>query len=495
MNQDTVIKLTELSAEVREHHARNLPDRMSVSADLAGIALRSLTESDQDLNYTSPVDLALALQKNECSLSVSAKNSTVIAISGKADPNRIDSLAEEVTDYMFDTGFDDLRPDQQFVSLMQVMYAIDNVKVAKFGIESSTVMSNHFSYQVAGRLLECMATDDDSMVVYESVVATLELLRADKPYYDWFFAKADRFIRLLHIIKNFNQQAETLGPRYAAKEISEGIVQDVTDVFNLALEKRTYGVKQCYVNALDGGSWVFDDPYVISNSILEESTIDEMTRRGLPQSLMIALKTPEKELETPTINTVAVKLSNGAMIERSQVGFDLTGGVHLGPDGELYIDSDLVLPLRTIFEGAGAQNAYEVLRAELIGHFADLVMPAIIIMGKKLEQVNLTVNENSSAEDVINDLILPRKKYLLSSIEDIESAENNEDEQTQGKSIREHGVVYHQRRLLPNQKPSPEALLRAERHNVMLEPGKTFVKSHKRGNGPGKVIGHRKITS
>jgi len=493
MNQDTVKAIAVLSIEEREKAALELPERMSLTPELSGMVLKAAAGDYYQPNYTSPADLVLALQKSECILTNEANSSTISAISGKVDASRIDDFAEEVTESMFNSGFDELRADQQFVSVLQLMLAIDNIKIAKFGQDASTVRSNYFAYIVASRLLECMPLEEESMQYYESVNSAIDLLRKEKPYYDWFFAKSDRILALLRRTKDFTQQAEELSLLYKDQEVSKELIEDVNLVFEAAVKKRTYGIKQCYVRSLNGGSWVFDDPMSISNDVLGDKTLDEMRRSNIPKLLMLALQSPEEDLESTSINVEAVQLYNGAMIERSKVGFAVRNGLQLGSDGELYLDSNQSLPLRELFELAGARNAYEVMRAELIGHFADLVMPAIIVMGKKFNpELTQTDNENSSAEDIIGRLILPRKTYLLATETEIEKAEETENNDM-GSSIREHGVVYHQRRLLPNQKPSPEALQRAVRHGMTLAPGKTFVRAHQRGSGPGRILGHEKI--
>jgi len=443
-------------------------------------------------NYTAPADLRLAISADECQLPKECIPDVMGALRGSATFEDVESAAEALADFMVDDGFDQLRADHRFVSLIQLAVGVNGYKVDKFGLKSPATKQNELTHRATRKLVEFMDIDEESIRTYHGVVNALKGMFEVKDNYSWYLTKAEI---VLDSISKFRAVSKEIGiararvPETAASAESR---EEIDGLFSDVMQLRTYGVKQAFTGARRGGSYIFDDsqilldkdPVVAANAVSSEGS-------SYPVAVIVA--TPETNFDEIVFEQRTYGKETGIQLNYIAGNFPVDFILMLASDGELYIDNYCSIPVRDMFEDQDAGGAYEVLRAELVADFCDLVMPAEIVSGRDGQPSFLVGELNQPVDEIIYDLLLPRRNYIKGvAAEDMDRADHNDNDPT--RIIREHGVVYHTRRLLPGQQASPQARELARRHSMILPADRTFVRSHKRGSGP-KVVGHSFVGS
>lgn len=448
-----------------------------------------MVPTDQDLftpNYTSVRDLSLAIRSEHCEFPPDLKGQVLVGLLPHTSDKKRDTIADKLADHFVDdTEFINLRADHQFTTLLQVHRAIDIIKIQKYGAEKNASRAKSLSYKTTARLMELMPLDPDSIAVYHGVANAIDLMRADDPWYDWLHVKAKLLSVSLTSMGAVTEDMQAMRELMPSSEISDETKQSIDDLFDQALLDRHYGVKLCYTDAMFGGSYIFQDTIEAINRRQNEGQTDSL--KTTAQTKAIPMLTVEISDETEFDELVdgsqidEVSLQNGAALRSSKPNEGTRAVIHLGSDGELYFDVDCESGLRVIYEVNDCEDIYEMLRAEIISNYSDLVTPAEIVEAVGISTPKVQWGEKADA--VIGKLILPRKKYA--------NRKEISDDDELSRSIRIHGVTYHKRKLLPHQRASDAAKKLAEDALYDLPEGYTFVRAHTRGNGPGKISGHK----
>ncbi|MBM3229684.1 hypothetical protein FJZ26_04600 [Candidatus Parvarchaeota archaeon] len=274
-------------------------------------------------------------------------------------------------------------------------------------------------------------------------------------------------------------------------------------------ELRKFGLKTSYfqdgIMNPSGHVWLFMDPQDIP-TLNPTSVAESEIKNGTAARIFMAQR-------TSIIGSKLTKIEqefrpDGSELQR-YIAFNFTTGLNisLGKDGELDCSTGIgILPLREIFEKAGKETEYSLFRLSQIMRLYDLVVPlSIVSKTPSLPATSIVgdlVPAIARAKKIATpQLLLPRVKFLteqrpLLASEgelEVEQAAKETEKRTCRRATEVAGFA---RRLPKNYKVSKQAQKEAEKAQVPLEEGETFVKKHIRGTGELQVPkAKRRLTS
>jgi hypothetical protein len=309
-----------------------------------------------------------------------------------------------------------------------------------------------------------------------------------------------------------------------AQETTADLREPNNDLYKATREMRKYGVKSAVAPALSSAvtqEWLVLDPVteredLNRNSRERGSDFSHLrfTGRHLARFIgtdgrFISSQPEWKTTESPQKHVAVTSVDWSNIV---QAGSNPTLSVKLMPDGELAGAFGLPIP-DVLKEADRWEREYELLRAEILSIYADLVTPSYIE-----EKVNAEVAVIEShtgrtlrrrrAKPPLRSLVVARERVIKAqSNEIIDTLENEitEDAQAPETAPREkrhmakHRVVGHVRTINKEYRASPQARRLAwdegiemnDEPIILAEKGETYVKIHPRGDLPNESAGHR----
>lgn len=270
----------------------------------------------------------------------------------------------------------------------------------------------------------------------------------------------------------------------------------ITDTFRAVRAGQEYGVKMGYIGEEDLGGALLFSPSLAAENFLDNEILQTTYHPLLDKTDAIA-----QIIHTERKHHRRVKATRTETHGYSTVGFDdlgLAATLTLGPDGELYTWRDCKVSFRDIALQKGKYQAYRKLQATIFAHYFDLThsLDTVARVTKMLREAPPQPQPDPrSTRAFFERLVVPRVRYSKEPVgpSDDHSSEGSETDQP-GRTLRLHGVTWHTRKLPEGWSPSPAALELAEKMGIKLEPGKTFVKEHKRGSAAlGEVTIHKLV--
>ncbi len=376
---------------------------------------------------------------------------------------------------------------------------IDRIKIKAVGVQASTARSNGLQRFLAVGFVESLGDNYDLVTDCVKNAASLGTYLNDYPSVGWFMPK----LRMLEHHLAVKQNALAFVDNYSSSRRRAGTPEEIEqedekieELFKEIMQKRSYGVKESYREASLGGSWVYHDGQSLRDDVpgYKDELISPFGVSKIAMQVFHSLKNSFDAIVTDKIAEEYGKIGVkgqffGASI--SGLGPDLVA--YLFTDGQLYLDTTGVVSLKEMFAQKGSLSMYRALQAEHISNFFDLTMPAEVVDAiggaKMLKPKHIGV-----AKDAINELVIPRLRYLnqSESAEQIKASEEAEASRESGSKFKLHGVVYHRRRLPDGWHATPKARALAKEYNIELAENETFVSPHSRGDAQrGQIVGHR----
>lgn len=372
-------------------------------------------------------------------------------------------------------------PRAKIVAYLNVLSAIDQIKIGTIGVRSSTATTNgiadYLRIMIASELPNKPITQQ-LLSVFNQTFEHAEEFEPEKELYEWLHTK----VRLLEV--SFQRQANVIGiaERYDANlPESEYEIETLTRYATLltkdAMNHRKYGTKPAYTEASIGGSWMFYDGMDWKKMVNKG-----VRNHGVKQYDDIAavvLHSPHKDLTS---------LSAGVEYNANGIGI-FTGGLssaetdlqmYINKDGSMSLDPYGIQDVGLL----GIAKAQELaLRAEISSNFYDLSVP-IYKNRPDRNSFNSFTNTQKETFNPIQDLLIPRIRYIG-------------EDPTQGQSdivrtVRAHDVTWFVRVLPSGWHASPESQAQAAEYGIVLADNETFVRSHVRGEN-NKVMAYHAI--
>lgn len=357
----------------------------------------------------------------------------------------------------------------------------------------------------ASKLCSRFTRSDDEQLVAETqqqVQAMTELFKAEvgREVNPEFFMNKLLSLRynLVGAINMVSIKEQMTAPEATEAQIRE-LGEQNTALMRQIRRIQAYGVKSVifpFNDVVPGYDAVFHNYHVLGQDAFGEQPMALI--QLAPSSLDSATKL-DKTIEDKEV-------ANGTTIIRFGAQHPI---IVIDNSGELFHGAGPVagIPLRELFEQGERTAEYEMLRAGLLTRLFDSVAPAIIVDRLNAEGNTKPTNEPTdrvaSINDTINRLMLPRIHYLNNkNSKEIKRAFNEalEQEEQDASTPQRSGKKLHKaegftRNLPKNAKgPSQDAIANAKAYfgdDYELPPGKTFVKTHDRGDAAlGVVAGY-----
>lgn len=165
--------------------------------------------------------------------------------------------------------------------------------------------------------------------------------------------------------------------------------------------------------------------------------------------------------------------------------------VHMNQAGELFADPHESLPYKELYASIGKPRNYEVLRQFFMQKYFDLTVSGDVVekVVEATQKMTRTAHwRNREPGTIVTNLLLPRIMVLrkiksAAEMDAMDEAEQNEISSEADKiRQRAHHRAVQKRRLPAGHQPSAQAIELAKTHNIILGPGETCVKQHRRGD-------------
>lgn len=285
-------------------------------------------------------------------------------------------------------------------------------------------------------------------------------------------------------VRSYAEQLhQRMSPHHESLQTLRAELQQMGNEFMQNIRNlRQYGIKSSYYQ--DGFLHDDNDAWVITD--INDIISGAQSRRGIVA--LISLANKEGLMGAGNLHydwkTDAVSL-------RYESSYPADASFFLKWDGELHdVAPDRHLPAQEIFERAGAEAEYELVRVSFLARIHALVVPLELTRElpplDELEQIfRRRTSEKGDHTDigtVIQKILLPRIRL---------NADNrvkqllDDDHERRNRPPREHDVTAFTRPLPVGHHPSPQAIALAREYNFILDPtgNRTFVQPHTRGKG------------
>ncbi len=265
-----------------------------------------------------------------------------------------------------------------------------------------------------------------------------------------------------------------------------------TRYFTELRAQQHYGVKLGYRRYEEGGTVIFAPPrdQEIYDRVEHRPNLHPITRPA-PMALEVDFSrhTSLQRLKPPESKERSITLYNYQALGVTMI-------LRVDQRGELFVDAHGYHPLGEIMAKEGKYEAYRQLQARIFADYFDMTQPAEITHRAtrmvESERNSWVGTTQPTASDAMRRLVLPRLHVLHEHIQGAQQVELEPIDHA--RSIREHDVTWHIRKLQPGWSASPEAVQLAKEKGVILADDETFVRDHKRGNTElGKIVGHHLI--
>jgi hypothetical protein len=380
---------------------------------------------------------------------------------------------------------------------------IDRTKIKTLGQKAPTCISNALIGRVIGAsAFEFMGThyavfDDEAARQTEqfSDVAA-QLIEQESPF-AWYAPKIALASHALRTARNFFRWAEEASEG-APESAVEQQGRDNDSLFAATKAIQRYGVKSAIAPAI-GEHRVDEWLFIPTDEFLADpdtgDTTDNRTNSGLGFLL--------RDCEAVVIGTSGRFITSRPKPiqqqtsdkETSMIGYESVGLIDpnasdprsimplvLTKDGQLATLHGV--DLRGVFAQHRANEAYELLRSEILAIHFDLVTPALIhsIVEGELKTPPASGGDTTPRMGKLRELIVARRRVINILGEDID--ELFDEEEKQHKDMVVHGVINHIRDLPEGYRASQEARDRCFREIgiILPETGQTYVRKHNRGN-------------
>jgi hypothetical protein len=389
--------------------------------------------------------------------------------------------------------------------------AIDAAKIKAVGRKTSTMISNQIMWAATSEIAYMMPRTNAARAEVKQVRDNLGIpdnySQWLQPKFDMLDSHMHKYLQVDWYIKRFSQgvTGKLRGFAVSARSrVEKEFSLDAEPARELAAELirlRRYNVKPAYFSGdmyakNSDESWVFTPSDQLLGAGWEERN-RKVANPFLAHVDLASKSNPEKlvgELSTKMYG----KKAQITIMNKGDFEPRLILGIYA--DGEIgLISGGNIRDIRSEFALVDKEDVYETLQMTLIKNLFDLVVPVEVVDSLPgHEQGPQKAGFFSKVKDAmdqmpIRDLVLARVKYIReygTEIQDLIDRENNE----QIRSLRDHSVVGHVRRLPAGFKPTPDAIALAESLGIKLAPNETFVRDHRRGNiENGSITSHRAV--
>lgn len=392
----------------------------------------------------------------------------------------------------------------------RLCYAIDNAKKKAIGQEAPA--------QTMNAIIHCLATEiatrfEWSEMQLREVEFAIEQL---KPLPDavWLAPKFMLIVMTVNARLSFEAFALELSCRTAFKQQVAAVHKQLPDIkgmtqtlLGVMQELRKYGVKPCYFGADtdfrvgDADSWVIEDA---RESLVAFKTVNPVLHTHVSSAFGLISLARGSSITTFKVNHKLVQYGKAPQdksvsMSRTERVIPVLTSFWFNEDGSLSLDAgnDPYMSLEPILRGLQLKGTYEVLQLQTVLHLFDLVVPTYRLRSPQLPTIPplFELDESDKGElkpgklqNLRPDLIIPRIR-LLDHMSGVYSELNQEIEEADAetrartRSLSNHQVIHHIRKLPPGRKASAEAHARAQEYGFVLKEGETFVRDHKRGDG------------
>ncbi|MFZ2125997.1 MAG: hypothetical protein WAV04_00600 [Candidatus Microsaccharimonas sp.] len=273
---------------------------------------------------------------------------------------------------------------------------------------------------------------------------------------------------------------------------------EIKELFQQARAAQSYGVKLGYKEQLfRQGSLLFFPPNIgiemlqsATGEIIDESNShNRRIHKAANRSLAAVIDSPKKSYHKGITMKATVSDDNDLSLQTNVIE---RASFEIQSDGTLasaYGGRNLA------FDAAkqGSYGSFRKLQAEILANYIDLVSPLEITNTLNGVEGAPVLNGAQSVEtkdpvDIVRQMLIRRIK----TAKEIPSTDESSDAI---REVRLHGVVWHIRQLPNGWSASPDAQTLAYQAGIVLQPGETFVRPHKRGSKRlGEVVGHQLIS-
>lgn len=260
-------------------------------------------------------------------------------------------------------------------------------------------------------------------------------------------------------------------------------------------EHRDYGVKPAFFcNGLfhePEQAWLITD--------LDAAREPQMDPLGFNKDLFAWIYLVDRGEITSLHATLAETHLPDGTSRLNRVGVDVPAHLAWIMDraGTMSVDQYGILDVRHVFASAGKDLEFGLVRLAHVLNLVDLTVPIKVV--RQMPPLPMGPSLGGSPLGALLDptIVLPRLKELLHKQSALTAAFAQEleeaERQTLRRNMRRHDCVGHVRELPPGRKASPEAIERARKEGIALEPNETWVKKHQRGSGNPIIGPHRVI--
>jgi hypothetical protein len=394
-----------------------------------------------------------------------------------------------------------------------VSMIIDSIKKKTIGTHTSTGNSNI----LIARMLDITALS--------AVIKHGQLLSADKTIHDsvqiiapslmnderqsvawkgvkigYFWGKVSNYQGLEAIGSSLRRGPESI-------EEAELLGRDNDALFSATEVMLQYGVKPAIapsrIVSKNIREWLVQSRQAIESLYITETGVNsqhEASRRRHDQPWIATFISTDQRFKTSKLDRVEIPspihsnlhvagIDTGTLIEIVDTDKNSADTViKLGRDGHLYSNDSIPL----IY--ALPTSLYEVLRADILSIYADLVVPIYVVDLYEQERKSLHPAASSHKDEGygLRNLVLSRQRVLHELSADIICQLEDESVKAE-RSMAEHDVIGHVRRLPSTYRASQEAreFCRADLGYELADFGETYVRDHKRGNKIVETLGHR----
>ncbi len=402
-------------------------------------------------------------------------------------------------------------------TFLGIALAIDDVKKQTIGFEAPTTVSNLLISYVAGCYANEIDVDSGFLGQIEDFASQLALQIDPKEKYEyvkggWLIPKTVIFqgacrarLNAFEVLDMISMQVPSLAVDGLFKSFSDP-KQANDQIFAEISSMRKYGVKTVVFRDgllnVYGMDWLFSDALM---AFTGNPATDAFARAAF-KGVQAAISVVRKGIRPSEIFSHDNR-KYSARSELTLTTYEGMSTMYLGNDGEVGLSTGPgISPLRDLFASRGTTELYEYFRFVQLMRFFDLVVPVSQVakmpslpsapstVGKVLEMTGIS----KKPMDYI-DILLPRVRLLESHMPEIVSdlrqeVDNSEKDTLERvhKQHAEHVVIGFARPLPKGYKVSKRAReLAWEESKIILEPGETYVRTHRRGKGPAKDALHK----